>query len=290
MNKTIDLSIVILNFNTRFLLSQCLFSVAAAVKDSYSVETIVVDNASTDGSVEEIQKLKGKIKNLKIIRNPVNLGFAAGNNVGIKEAKGRYILLLNSDTELSANSLTGMLDFMENHENAGAATCRLELTSGQLDPACHRGFPTPWAALTYFSGLEKLFPASRIFGGYHQGYKNFSKPHLIDCPSGAFFLVRREVADKVGLLDEDFFMYGEDLDWAYRMKGQGFSIWFNPAVTVLHRKKQSGRENADPEIRNRTRKYFFETMKLFYRKHYAKKYGWFITGLILWGIKLRSLI
>ncbi len=290
MNKLTDLSIIIVSFNTEFFLGECLKSVESADKDGFETEVIVVDNASSDGSIEAIQKLKVKSQNIKIIQNETNLGFAAANNLGIKKSKGKYVLLLNSDTELGKDSLIKMIKFMDGHPEAGAATARLELASGQMDPACHRGFPTPWAALTYFSGLEKLFPKSRILSQYHEGYKDPDKSHEIDSPSGAFFMVRKTVIEKVGLLDEDYFMYGEDLDWAYRMREAGYQIWFNPEVTVLHRKKQSGRESTDPLLRKKTQQYFFETMKLFYRKHYAKRYGWLVTGFVLMGIKFRSLL
>lgn len=288
MNKSTDLSIIIVNFNTEFFLSKCLKSILAADKNTYNIEVITIDNASTDGSKEMLKKLK--MQNLKVIFNEKNLGFAAANNVGIKNSQGRYILLLNSDTELSKESLNQMIKFMDDHLEAGAATARLDLSSGQMDPACHRGFPTPWAALTYFSGLEQLFPKSRILGEYHLGYKDLAKPHQIDSPSGAFFMVRKDVIAKVGLLDEDYFMYGEDLDWAYRMREAGYQIWFNPEVTVLHHKKQSGRESEDEVVRKQTRQSFFRTMELFYRKHYAKRYGWLVTGFVLLGIKIRSMI
>ena len=156
MSKITDLSIIIVNFNTKFFLGECLRSIFASDLNSCDSEVIVVDNASTDGSAQEIQKLKVEIQNLRLIQNKTNLGFAAGNNIGIRVAKGRYILLLNSDTGLSESVLTEMIRFMDHHPEAGAATCRLSLTSGQIDPACHRGFPTPWAALTYFSGLVLL--------------------------------------------------------------------------------------------------------------------------------------
>lgn len=284
--KTIDLSIIIVSFNTKFFLGECLKSISSSDKDGLVIETIVVDNNSTDGSVEELKENK----NIKTIFNDKNVGFAAANNIGLKISKGKFVLLLNSDTELGKDTLAKMIDFFKKHPDAGAATAKLELPSGQMDPACHRGFPTPWASLTYFLGLEKLFPGSRIFGGYHEGYKNLDEAHEIDSPSGAFFMVRREVIEKTGLLDEDYFMYGEDLDWAYRMREAGFQIWFNPEATVLHRKKQSGRESLDPKLRQQTEQHFYKTMELFYRKHYATKYNWLVTGLVLMGIKLRSLI
>jgi GT2 family glycosyltransferase len=140
------------------------------------------------------------------------------------------------------------------------------------------------------SGLERLLPKSHLFGGYHLGYKDMSTAHTIDCPSGAFFLIRKEVISQVGLLDEDFFMYGEDIDWAYRIKEKGWEIWFNPSVSILHLKKQSGRSNADRTIRKKIQNYFLSTMRLFYKKHYEKKYGWFITRIVYIAIDSKTLL
>jgi len=282
----IDVSIIILNYNTKDLVLACLSSLAKAKTPTDHWEVIVVDNASTDGSVEVLKQKK----NIHIIQNKTNLGFAAGNNFGIKMAKGRYVLLLNSDTEVTKGAIQLVLDFMDTHPKVGVSTCKLVLSDGTIDPACHRGFPTPWAAFTYMIGLEKFFSHSRLFAQYHQGYKDLSVAHEIDSPSGAFFLIRREVIDKVGMLDEDYFMYGEDLDWAYRIKQAGWQIWFNPEATVLHHKKQSGRANVDAQLRRQTQKYFYETMGLFYKKHYSHRYGWLVTQLILLAIKLRSLL
>ncbi len=290
MQKTIDISIIILNYNTKDLLLACLASIGKSQTSRDKWEVIVVDNASTDGSIKVISNLKTQMSNLKIIQNDHNLGFAAGNNVGIRQAKGKYILLLNSDTEVSPRAIADTKTFLDAHPDAGGATCKVLLPDSSMDPACHRGFPTPWAALTYMIGLEKLFPRFQLFSQYHQGYKGVSTPHEIDSPSGAFFMIRREVIERIGLLDEDYFMYGEDLDWAYRMKQAGFALWFYPFATILHRKKQSGRVSDDIHLRNVTNRYFYETMKLFYKKHYSHRYGWFVSQIVILGIKLKSLL
>lgn len=283
----VDLSIIILSYNTAALLRGCLTSVFSSQTPDDAWEIIVVDNASTDGSTDMVEK---EFPGVRLVRNKKNIGFSAGNNVGIRQACGDYVLLLNSDTEVGPGTMQAMLSFLQSRPDAGAATCRLVLPDASLDPACHRGFPTPWAALTYFLGLEKMFPRFPLFAQYHQRYKDISAVHEIDSPSGAFFLVRKTVIDTVGLLDEDFFMYGEDLDWAYRIKQSGWKIFYNPAVSALHRKKQSGRAHADSTIRKQTRRYFYETMKLFYKKHYAKRYGFVLSALVLFGIRLRSLL
>ena len=284
------LSIIIVNFNTKDLLSACLMSLFAFKKKEDQWEIIVVDNASQDGSIDEVKSQKSKVKSIKIhlISNKVNLGYAAANNQGIRASKGDYVLLLNSDTEVRNGTIETMLTYVETHVSIDAATCRVELPDGSLDPACHRGFPTPWAACTYLLGLERLFPHSTLFSKYHQGYKDLTKEHTVDCISGAFFLIRRKIIEDVGLLDEAFFMYGEDIDWCYRIRQAGFSIGFYPYVSILHRKKQSGRAHVNVDLQKRTKSYFYETMKLFYAKHYRHRYGFLVTQLVLFGIYLFS--
>lgn len=272
-----DLSVVILNYNTRDLTRVCLATLLQSELGPYTMEVIVADNGSTDNSADMIKK---EFPGVIFIQNGKNLGFAAGNNPGIKRAKGRYILLLNTDTETPPDTIRTMIAFMEEHPKAGAATCKLLLPDGTMDPACHRGFPTPWVSLTYLLKLEKLFPRTRLFGEYHQGYKDVSRIHEVDCIVGAFFLVRREVMRDVGLLDEEYFMYGEDIDWAYRIRNRGWSIWFNPTVTILHKKKQSGRANILQKRRITTEIYFHRYNWLFYTKNYAKKYGPILTFLV----------
>jgi GT2 family glycosyltransferase len=290
--KDPDLSIIILSYNTRELLINCLASIKNSLLRNWYLEVVVVDNGSTDKTLEMLQKEKFNWQkenlSLEIIANRKNLGFSAGNNLGVKRAKGRYILLLNSDTLVEEETISKMLAFIEENPQFGVATCRVELPDGTLDPACHRGFPTPWAALTYFLGLERLFPRSRIFASYHLGYLPMDKPHEIDSPSGAFYLVRKSIINRVGLLDEDYFMYGEDLDWSYRIKRKGFKIVYYPKVKIIHFKRRSGRQNQDPKVRSETTYYFYETMKIFYRKHYCQKYPWLVTALIFAAIDIKK--
>ncbi|EKE13161.1 MAG: Glycosyl transferase family 2, partial [uncultured bacterium] len=164
-----------------------------------------------------------------------------------------------------------------------------------LDPASHRGMPTPWAAFTYFAKLEKLFPKSRLFGRYHQGWKNLKATHEVDVISGAFFLVRRQVIETVGVFDEGYFMYGEDVDWCMRIRKAGYKIAFVPSTKTFHVKSQSGRAKETGDIRDRkeskklSNHYFWETMKLFYQKHYRNRYPrfwmWLIFRVINWQIR-----
>lgn len=273
----VDLSVVILNYNTVDLTRTCLSTVLAAKLGGYRMEVTVCDNGSTDGSID---MMRSEFPSVTLIENKKNLGFAAGNNPGIKAARGRYILLLNSDTEVPQGTLATMIRFMDDNPDIGASTCKLLLPDGSIDPACHRGFPTPWASITYLLKLEKLFPGSTIFGQYHQGYKGFATIHEVDCIVGAFFLVRREVVAQVGLLDEDYFMYGEDIDWAYRIRTAGWKIMYNPEVSILHKKKQSGRASGAKNRRNITEIYFHTYNWLFYTKNYAKKYGPILTFFV----------
>lgn len=290
------LSIIIVSFNTKDLLVGLLQSLKQAIKickqEGYETEIIIVDNHSQDDTLEVIKK---GFTWTKLIKNKRNLGYAQANNQGILKSKGELVLLLNSDTKVFPQTLVKMIKFMEANPKAGAATCRVELPNREIDPASHRGFPTLWNAFCYFLGLEKLFPRSKIFAGYHQGWKDLTKVHEIDSCVGAFFLVRKAVVDKVGLLDERFFMYGEDIDWAYRIKKAGFKIFYYPKTKIIHYKKKSGREklfnnkkNKDltEEIRFMSKRNFYETMKLFYQKHYRNKYPWIVKQLIFLGIWL----
>lgn len=272
LQKKPSLTIVIVNYNTRELLRARLEALPWPI--------IVVDNGSTDGSAEEVKR-----RDVHLITNKVNKGFAAANNQGIAAAKSDYILLLNTDCQASFAAIQETLRYLDDNPDVGAVTCKLVLPDGSMDPACHRGFPTPWASLTYFMGLEKLFPTSRLFGQYHQGYTPREETHDVDCISGAFFLVRREVIDRVGLLDEAFFMYGEDIDWCFRIRKAGWKIGFYPHASVVHAKHQSGLAHADDSLRRETRNHFYDAMRLFYDKHYNRWYNPLVSALVLFGIK-----
>jgi GT2 family glycosyltransferase len=292
--KNIDITIIIVHYNTPELTEKCILSVLQSDFGKYSTELIVVDNGTIpiQTNIFTITKSKQSTELHKYfyIQNKRNLGFAGGNNIAIRKALGRYILLLNSDTEVMQHTICEMTTFMDEHQDAGAGTCKVLLPDGSIDPACHRGFPTPWASLTYFSGLEEIFPHIRLFSQYHQLYKGTDTIHEIDSPSGAFMIVRTKTIQDIGLLDEEYFMYGEDLDWAYRMKIHHWKIYFNPNISILHKKKQSGRDHKDIQTRIVSKKYFYETMQLFYSKHYEKKYGPVLSWLVKIGIHVLSLV
>lgn len=289
--RGIDLLIVILNYNTKELLRDCLRSIEKAKTDGFRFEVIIVDNGSTDGSP---QMVKGQFLKIKLIASKKNLGFAAGNNLGIRQNKGRYILFLNPDTIVMPNTFGEMIKFMDAHPDAGAATSKIELPNGKLDEACHRGFPTPWNAFCHFSGLEKIFPKSRLFAGYSLGWLPLNKIHEIDSGVGAFLTVRREAGEQVAWWDEDYFWYGEDLDFCYRIKEKGWKIYYVPRAKIIHykgvsagiRKESQKISTATKETMLRSARMSTEVMRIFYQKHYAKKYPKIISWLVLRGIDL----
>jgi len=286
-----DLSIIIINYKTQDLTLKTLKSVFKATPPKGKMEIILIDNASGDNTPHLVRK---KFPQVKVIASQKNLGFAGGNNLGMRKAKGKYVLLLNSDTLVQKNTFVKMTQFMEKNPQVGLATCRINLFHGGLDPASHRGFPAPWAALTYFSGLEKLLPQSKLFSQYHQGWKDLKTTHEIDSGTGAFFFLRKKALNQVGLLDENFFMYGEDLDLAYRLKQAGWKIVYTPITKITHLKGASGLKkkvrnkltSEAKKIRVTITQDFFEAMKIFYNKHYKKQYFFPLRWLVFLGIDL----
>jgi GT2 family glycosyltransferase len=288
-----DLSVIIVSFNTANLLIDCITHLENSLDKTWiSYEIIVVDNNSTDGSLEKIEELQLKNKNIALIKNPSNKGFGAANNIGIKKAQGNYVLLLNSDVIINEINWKDIIAYLEAHKKVGVLTVDVVLPSGARDMACHRGFPTIWRSFTYFSGLEKTLGhipyLARIFGAYHLLDKNFKKIHEIDSPTGAFFLTRKSILDEVGGFDEDYFMYGEDLDLSYRIKEKGYSIIFYPLDSVIHLKNQSGIKNENRDISINTKKYFFTSMQIFYDKHYAQHHSPIMNKIISFFIHLKT--
>lgn len=288
----IDLSIVIVSFNTKELLRECLESIYKNTKD-LSFEIVVVDNNSKDGSSEMVSK---EFKDVVLIENKENLGFSKANNVGVKKTSGTYVLFLNSDTLVYKETLKTMVEFMDKEKNAGAATCKLTLPTGQIDDASHRGFPTPWNSFSHFSGLSKVFPKSKLFGGYNLTYLDLNKTHEIDALAGAFMLVRRRAGEEVNWWDEDYFFYGEDLDFCYMLKKKGWKIYFVPEVSIFHYKGVSGGikkiskdvSTADETTKNRATTERFKAMRIFYKKHYENEYPFIVNKLVYLGIFLKQ--
>jgi len=299
--KKIDLSVIILSYNTEKFIKACLGSVIkAAQRLAKPVEIIFVDNASTDDSVKVIKEEKTKYRTekikIEIILSNKNLGYSGGNNLGLKQAKGKYVLFLNMDTIVFPNAFKGAVEFMESNKKVGALSAKTLLISGGMDPDCHRGFPTPWASISYFLGLEKLFPKSKVFGQYHQSYLGFDKNHEIDAGFGTFMIARKEVLDQVGPWDESYFFYGEDLDYFYRIKKAGYKIWFYAKPLLRHfkggssglRKESRKLSSASRETRIKTAQASVKAMEIFYHKFYKDKYPAWVTFLVLMGIKIKG--
>jgi GT2 family glycosyltransferase len=276
-----DLSIIIVNYNTKKLTIECIESIYKAANDYYEFEIFVVDNASSDGSAEAI---KSHFPHVHFIGNAENVGFAKANNQAILLSKGKYVLLLNSDTIIEKNTISDMICFMDVCPDAGASGCKVELPTGELDKACHRGFPTPMASFYYLTGLSKRYPQNPRYTGYHMSHLEMNEIHEIDCLVGAFMLVRREAINEIGLLDETYFMYGEDIDWCYRIKHAGWKIYYNPHVKITHYKGASSRKKPLKIVYE-----FHRAMYIFHRNHFSKKYHFFVNWIVYCSISIKLL-
>lgn len=297
----LDLAIIIVQYNVRDLLRDCLRSVFASQGD-FAYRVWVVDSCSTDGSADMVA---AEFPQVELIRPPVNGGYPYANNLGLRAAgfdpigteaprsaadfsfprassRARYALLLNPDTLLPPTALRDMLAFMDARPDAGAAGPRLVLADGTLDLACRRGEPTLETSFYRFVGLSRMFPRHPRFGRYNMTYLPEDQLAEVDSVVGAFMLVRREAIERIGLLDEQFFMYGEDLDWAKRIREAGWKIWYNPAVVVRHYKRQSSKQNPRAAIE------FKRAEWLFYRKHYAARTPFWLRWLVLLGFAARG--
>lgn len=285
-----DLSIVIVSYNTAELLKKCLESVKTAIK-TLKTEVFVVDNNSQD---ETLHIIKQNFPQVGLIKNRENVGFSKANNQAIKKARGKYILILNPDTEVLPETIKKMKNYMDQNQQVAVATCRVELADGHLDRDCRRRFPTPWRAFCYFTGLSKIFPGSKLFDGYYMGDVNEDSEHEVDSAVGAFMIVRSQAIKKVGLFDEDFFFYGEDLDWCWRFKRAGYKIMFVPTVKIIHHKgAASGMKptsahltKATKESKKRALYESVHAMEIFYKKHYLKSYPFFINWLVIVSLKI----
>lgn len=278
--KKYSLSIILVNYNGQFWLKQTLSSLQEWYlhKTKRTVQVILVDNASTDDSMQMVKKEYKWVKRIELEKN---VGFAAANNIGIKKSNSEFVMLLNSDTELTqASNLDIALRFLKKSPQVGVVTPKLTLPDGNLDWACHRGEPTPWASFCYFTKLSSIFSNWPAVAGYHQTYKDLSIAHQIDACSGAAMILRRSAINQVGLLDEQFFMYAEDLDWCKRFREAGWQIWYLPQLEIIHHKNKSGITSQIDTTRLRTTFAFYDTMLQYYDKHYAKKYPSFFRQVL----------
>lgn len=276
---SVDLSIIIVNYNVKEFLAQALNSIAKATT-GLQTEIFVVDNASTDGSVRLIRE---RFPGVKLIANERNLGFSAANNQALRLAQGRFICLINPDTVVQENTFAILLDFLLQHPEAGMVGCKILNPDGSLQLGCKRSYPTPWVAFSKIMGLSSLFPKSRIFGKYNLTFLDDDQCHEVEAISGSFMLLRREILAQVGYLDEDFFMYGEDLDWCFRVQEGGWKIFYVPFTRIIHYKGESSKQRQWDHLRE-----FYRAMDLFVRKHYQ---GWsfiFPDWLLLSAVWLRA--
>lgn len=284
-----DLGIVIVNWNTRDLLRKCLQTVYASTGD-FSYRVVVVDNASTDASADMVAR---EFPQAQVIAGTDNVGYPKGNNIGLRalgyRGKGdvdaaapRYALLLNPDTELPPDGLVDMLRFMDGRPDVGVAGPKLVLPDGSLDKACRRGFPTPLVSAYHYLGLAKLFPRNPTFGRYNMTFLDPDVETEVDSVVGAYMQVRRACIEQVGLLDENFFMYGEDLDWAFRIKDAGWKVVYHPQVVVRHVKRAASRQS------KRAQAEFWRAMLIFYRKHYQATTPWWLHSLVMTGLLVKG--
>ena len=273
-----DVSVAIVHYQTPDLLRRCLEALAHSV-DCDRLEVFVVDNGSDAFDPRACERA---FPSVTVIRNRQNRGFAAASNQALRQATGRHVLLLNPDAFVEPSAIALMRDYLDAHRDVGCVTCRVELEDGSLDLACRRLFPTPARSFYRMTLLSRLFPRSRRFGQYNLTYLDEWQETEIDQPCGAFMMVRSETVAEVGLLDERYFMYGEDTDWAFRIKAAGWRVMYVPTATVRHLKRSSSKK-----YRSLTIGYFYDAMRLFYDEHYKAVYPQPITLAIHLAIAAR---
>ncbi|MBN1464807.1 glycosyltransferase [candidate division KSB1 bacterium] len=260
-DESIKISIIIVSYNVREFLEQALLSLQKSLKN-ISNEIYVVDNASSDGTVSF---LKRRFRDVSFIENSENIGFARANNQALARVRGEYICLINPDTIVQENTFSVLLQFFQDHPDAGMLGCKILNADGSLQLACRRSVPTPWVAFTKVIGLARLFPKSRLFGQYNLTYLDPEQVAQVEAISGSFMFLKRAVLEAVGGLDEQFFMYGEDLDWCYRIRRAGYPIYYVPDTQIIHFKGESSKKSPFQQ-----RRLFYEAMRLFVRKHFKK--------------------
>lgn len=275
----IDLSVIIVNYNVKDYLLQCLRSLDEACKP-LSTEIIVVDNNSADGSVED---LRGEFPHVRWHALTENIGFGRANNVGLHEARGRYVLFLNPDTIIGPDTLTSMVRYLDEHPSVGMAGCKVLNPDGSFQVACRRGLPTPWASFCKLFGLQALFPSVQLFSSYNLMYRSIDETYPVDALIGAFMMGRTDLMRTLGGFDPDFFMYGEDIDLCYRVKKRGYQVHYVHETSIIHYKGESTKRSSLNEVR-----VFYEAMEIFARKHFGGS-RLFLLFLRL-GIILRSIV
>ncbi|GAB1402678.1 glycosyltransferase family 2 protein [Elusimicrobiota bacterium] len=276
------LEIIIVSYNSLFWLRKTLDSLDRFYLpySKYNIIITVVDNASTDDTVNVLET---EYRKINLIKSNTNLGFSAGNNLALKKSNADYIMLLNSDMELTEKSknIDSTIEYLESDRNIGMITPKLLLSNGKLDPACHRGEPSPADAFFYFAGFEKLFPKIKFFTKYHMLYKDFSTIHEVDAVTGACMVIKNSVLKKIGFFDERFFMYSEDMDLCRRFREKGYKIIFYPETEIIHHKYKSGLSSADINTKKKISNHFYNSFLLYYDKYYNNKWYYKITKYLI---------
>lgn len=274
-----SISIVIISFNVEKLLKECIESVYRETKEA-AFDIRVIDNNSRDNSV---QMLKSNFPEIHLIENDRNLGFPKANNQAVVQCTSDYILLLNPDTIIQDGAIDKMVRFMDENPDVGVSGCRVLNPDGSLQLACRRSIPTPKVAFYRLTGLSRLFPNSKTMARYNLTYLDPNTPHEVDAVSGAFLVIRKKTVDAIGVLDENFFIYGEDMDWCIRAKRAGWKVMYYPHASILHYKGVGCKTN------NRKTTYeFYRAMYLFHKKHFAKDCSPLTNFAIYIGIVLTA--
>ena len=275
------LSIVIVNYNTEKLLKNCLESLHAGANGT-PLDIWVVDNDSQDQSVAMVRSLFPQVN---VIESPSNVGFSKANNMAISQGRSDYILLLNPDTLILEDAIERMVQFMDQNPKVGVAGCKVLNRDGTLYLPCRRSIPTPTIAFYRLSGLSLLFPKSRVLAKYNLTYEDPEQTHEVGAVSGAFLMIRRKVVEEIGMLDEGFFMYGEDLDWCLRTQRAGWAVMYHPDAQIIHYQGQSTKYNS-----RKAAVEFYRAMYLFHKKHFAKECSPITNGLIYFGILVKAVL
>ncbi len=295
MKNNIDLSIIILNYNSAYYLKKSLQSIQKSNFGKYTYEIIIVDNNSTDNSIKQAKTIK--IPNTKYLILNTNKGFAHGNNQGVAASnpKSKYIIFLNPDAKVEIQTFKKMVDFFNQNPQVDAATCRIDLVlTKKIQPECHRGFPTPWRSFCYFSHLYKLFPKSNLFSGYFLGHLDLSTIHPIEACVGAFLMVKREVGKAIGWWNEKYFFYGEDLDFCYQIKQKGYNLYYYPHTKIYHYQgissglidKSKHLSPASRKTKITIAKASTQAMRIFYQQNFFKNYNYLTRFWVTQGINL----
>ncbi|MGB9719982.1 MAG: glycosyltransferase [bacterium] len=274
-----EISIVIVNYNVRHFVEQCLMAIERA-RHNLALEIIVVDNASVDGSQAMIKR---KFPQVLLLENHKNLGFAKANNQALKIARGKYVLILNPDTLIQEDTLVALKDFLDKNQDVSAVGCKLINPDGSFQIASRRSIPTPWVAFTKITGLSRIFPRSKIFARYNLTYISPDIGCEVEVLSGSLMMVRKQVLTDVGYFDEDYFLYGEDIDLCYKIKKAGGKIYYTPVTKAIHYKGESTKKGEFSYITN-----FYSSMLIFIDKHFKNYYSVFVKFILTVGIYLRA--